>query len=233
MRRFLATAFLIFGMVTTAFAYFGTPKFDVGEFGVGVFSGQFGEGVGGVEEAAASYALVFDGTGDYVTLDSDINLAGAFAIEITMTYASNTSGFDPIVGGNEELADDAFRMNGNDLQLRLDADSKTASTSAVPIGSESVVRLERNAGGDVTYTIDGVDASPVLNEAGTMTINRIGGNEHIGNDRYFTGQIRDVKIYITGTLTHHWDFSDGAGATLTDIVGGNNGTITNAVWLEL
>ena len=63
----------------------------------------------------------------------------------------------------------------------------------------------------------------------------------------FNGNIYDIKLYntvitnqqaidlssglsITTTPFAHWDFSDGSGTTLTDIVGNNNGTIVGATW---
>jgi hypothetical protein len=42
------------------------------------------------------------------------------------------------------------------------------------------------------------------------------------------------KDVISGAnLLHHWDFQDGAGDTLTDIIGGVNGTISNCTWVTI
>ena len=55
-----------------------------------------------------------------------------------------------------------------------------------------------------------------------------------GTSLSFHGYIGDIRIFNTaGTLIHHWDFSEGAGTTITDLIGGETMQLvgTPGIWV--
>ncbi len=127
--------------------------------------------------------------------------------------------------------------------------SATSVATALTIEQEHHIVATYNEDDDkkIKIYVDGVLVSLSIDTAGDGTVSDDSGDELvIGNsttgNRTFDGQIKDVRIYKDKSLTAaealsrsnggtvsgataHWDFSDGSGTTVTDIVGSNDGTI--------
>ncbi len=133
-----------------------------------------------------------------------------------------------------------------------DAISAADSTGRFNMEEDHRVTMVWDEDGDdkTKFYIDGVLAGLSTDDAGIGTVDDFVGEAFTIGDvaaanRNFDGQMKSMKIWnralsaseVAGAnagtpgIVNNWDFSDGSGSTLTDIVSGNNGTITAAEWL--
>ncbi|MDD5547280.1 MAG: LamG domain-containing protein, partial [Candidatus Pacebacteria bacterium] len=60
-----------------------------------------------------------------------------------------------------------------------------------------------------------------------------GGGDLVANGAWTAATVEEGPEYVTDGLVAYWDFSDGSGTTLTDVVNGHNGTINGTpAWTD-
>jgi hypothetical protein len=156
---------------------------------------------------------------------------------------------------------EAFRLqlSFGDLRMGFNVNGAGSETSNNAVGEEGdIVHLVATYD-DGTYLmyVDGVQVGSDGGGGATGAISATTGRVTIGA-RYDSseaiyklfneGELYGIRLFnraITATevvdlynngpippgLVSHWNFSDGSGSTLTDVVGSNNGTISGAQWL--
>ena len=99
-------------------------------------------------------------------------------------------------------------------------------------GTEVDIAIEWNAGAGASNSADfNGETQPRTKGSDTATGFLVIGRRTTGPTPFWLGTIRDVKVYdsdVGGTLLHHWPIDDGVGdgGEITDIVGGEHGTLT-------
>lgn len=195
-------------------------------------------------------ALLFDGVGDIVTSGDLTKVTN----ELTEIYWIKKDSFS---GTHRVNTSTTFPSGFSEASYYVHTTSSSGTDNNNPSGTYgfesgklhmlSIVRDTHNTN-DCKVYLDGVlkDTASYTNAAnGTMTL----GVYKIGaaSTQSFDGQIKEVLLYDTVLSTEqllsiynggivdgaflHYDFSNGSGSTLTDIVGGNDGNITGAKWL--
>jgi len=196
---------------------------------------------------ASQYALSFDGVDDLVNL-GNITLSNEITVymDFKPTGAGNTNftrlfNIENIFSSIWDDLDDALRFFGqgkDDLLTSTNSHPVNNRYQLVWTGSSTSVKVYENGSEIGSLSFTGGDYS--------NAIDAFLGNRADGL-RAFKGEMYEIQVYDTvlnstqiGNLPtpqtdiiHHWDFSDGTGTTLTDIVGNRNGTITGATWVTL
>jgi hypothetical protein len=206
--------------------------------------------------ASTQYGLSFDGINSMVTLGtgnlSDI-FNGSTDFTITAYCYTEMTGNAYVNTFREHLEVDIYVASGG-YSFRM-KDGSTHSVDATAGQSSGWCVLAgtfNHATNQMRFLING---API----GTATITTpsyVKGMSDAFSQSYgagytFDGIIANFAIYNTllndtqigglsgkdvisgANLLHHWDFQDGAGDTLTDIIGGVNGAISNCAWVTI
>lgn len=211
---------------------------------------------------AIEYALDFDGNGDYVNCGA-VRPAADFSIRVEVMFDALDNFHRIVGNRNNEGSRVGFELitvqTSNLLRFQVDNGPTynfIDSTSAVTTGVWYNLTIIRNGTDIELYigdTSEGTPSGAVTGDLGTDADDfyMATSKDVIATSAFFLeGKIRDVKVFdgkaLSGAevatlnaggsvsgLTNHWDFSDGMGSTLSDVVGSNDGTITNATWVEL
>ena len=210
------------------------------------------------ESIDVQYALDFDGNNDDVDLGtviadgsrvSTLTISFVYEMPTVMTEArqifsaeGGTDRLKQIFGTNDGVLNmDGFGYSGTSIAVDFffqgDENEEHRLTLIYDKDASPVLKIYKDSSLQTLFTA--TDENPTLSLVGAHMGTFYSGAE------YWDGLIKDVKIWnlaksisdvVNGETTgliNHWDFSDGSGLTLTDIVGSNDGTITGATWVEL
>lgn len=183
--------------------------------------------------------LSFDGVNDYLVLPAEIiDFSQDWEIDMTLSFASYPNDkalvFGQIGNSGEEDTPRIFIKEFGILDMEIFS-SNQLNVSTSTSNTKYNVRFVRT-GNNIQSYLNGTLI--VTKSFQNLTIVDTNTSIYIGTDffdfpnEYFNGNIYDIKLYENNTLISHYDFKDGSGTTLTDIVGSNDGTIYGATWVE-
>jgi len=150
-------------------------------------------------------ALEFDGAGDYVTMDGYAGLIGSGARTVSAWVRTTSPATGVIVGWGPNTATQRMELRLNVGRLRCEHEGGNVQGSTnLTDGGWHHVAVTISANATVSYPqvklyLDGVDDTiPTTDPDAFATV--AGNDVRIGsrpsnNDRFFTGQIDDVRIY--------------------------------------
>jgi hypothetical protein len=135
----------------------------------------------------------FDGSDDYITLDSDISLTGEFTFNFWLS--TNTSGTSYLVSKSSPENWIRFDSASSNARLAIDGTSSSYITSlSIPSdGSWFHFSITRDSSNVITAYVDGVQDGNTITQSGTFTINEIG--KFLSSE--FAGQMGNVSVYNT------------------------------------
>ena len=221
-----------------------------GSSGTIVSTGLGGTGVG---TGSINYVLDLDGTNDHVSIPNSINMGTSdFTLSIwlkTDDVSSRQHVFQQ-TGSNDNRV---IAINsGGSLTSRLGG-SGSDHVSGVTLSTDTwyhIVLVHDNSANTLKWYVNGTEQNTntsvnVPSNTGTFYL----GTNSDANDKYFNGQIDEVRIWndvrtaaeigdnmddeLVGNesgLVAYYKMSDGTGTTLTDnSSNSNNGTLTNMV----
>ena len=197
-------------------------------------------------EKQSQNALLFDGVDDKV-IGSAVNLSTGASVQvkyISENVGTNQTLFSSVISSSNRFV--ISQLSTNLCIGYYNGSSYVSKSYEVSAGVLYNIVGVWN-GSTMSLYVNGASASGSTNPAANDTAALSIGSTTSGAN-LFKGEIYDVKIYgsvlsasdaqtlsnngsISSSPINHWDFSDGSGATLTDIVGSNNGTISGPKWL--
>jgi len=135
----------------------------------------------------------FDGSNDYIALDSDISLTGEFTFNFWLS--TNTSGTNYLVSKGSPENWIRFDSANSNAKLAIDGTSSSfiASLSTPSDGSWFYFSITRDSSNVITAYVDGVQDGNTITQSGTFTINEIGRF----SSAEFAGQMGNVTVYNT------------------------------------
>ena len=210
--------------------------------------------------SSPAYALSFDGIDDFV--QETASLIGAYPFSWAVTFRENASGQDGVLMGIGDASQGDVRYYGNNQSngtatiVAQDGGSTRFKSTVSGYDTGLFVTnfwtftsgTERNIYTS-TESISSTDDSDVY--SGNVDRWRMGSAADSTPSSFLKGDISDVKFFdeavseadaqayianqsvVPSGLVNHWDFHEGEGATVGDIVGSNDGTIDGATWIEL
>jgi hypothetical protein len=208
-------------------------------------------------------ALSFDGTTNSVNCGNaaGLNITGAITIEAWINANTWRTNYEDgtIVGKDNGTAGYVLRCGNNGrLDFNFHNDPDNHEVLSEPIMSTGVWTHVAGVSDGSTFSIY-INGKLARQQANSGPIGVSSQSLLIGNSpgyptRFFDGKIDEVRIWnvartaaqiqsdmlntLAGTetgLVSYWQFNDGSGTTLTDVVGLSNGTLqnmTNANWVE-
>ena len=170
-----------------------------------------------------AYYLELDGVDDYVAFPR-ISLSGDFKVLVDFVSSGTDAqrllgefgSFSNYISINAPLSEGVEVKVGSTI-------IGTFSTPRINNGLRHSLEVVR-VGGDVTVFYDGTQLGSGT-ETRTFNIDRLGN--YGSTSTFFLGDTYYFKVTSAGSVIHEYDFNDGAGTTLTDIVGTKDGTLTN------
>jgi len=193
-------------------------------------------------------ALDFKGTDDYVQVNNAvIPSTGDFTVSVWAKAIPNQSGYREIISQNAGSGGEDFYI-GKSASGNIRVGDHWVD-SGVPFPNDGLwhnYTVVKNATNTSLY-IDGIleaeKGSAILNPAGSSF--RI-GRQYGGNGEYFEGTIDELRIWsnaqtsvqirenmyqtLSGNetaLVSYWQFNEDGGITTSDLISGNEGTLTN------
>lgn len=197
--------------------------------------------------------LFTSASSQYVTIPNNaaFKFSGAFTIEFSLK--TTATGFQALLamGGAANSWDYQFYINGTANKITFDirqlgvADSNFTSSVSVNDGHWHHIAGGRDGSGNMFLYVDGVAQSgsvtqaTAINSTGALTfgVDRTSNyyNGNLNNIRFWNvartaNQIADRAKDMTSEtgLVAWWRCKDTTGTTLTDVIGGFNGTLTNS-----
>ena len=231
-------------------SYSDVSDFSSGNTGTIVSTGLGSTGVG---TGSINYVLDLDGTNDYVSLPNSINMGTSdFTLSIWLK-TDDTSSRQHVfqqTGSNANRVM-AIHVDGS-LQSRLGGTGDDHD-SGVNLSVDTwyhIVLVHDNSANTLKWYVNGTEqnTNTSVNISSNTETFYLGTNSD-ANDKYFNGQIDEVRIWndvrtaaeigdnkddeLVGNesgLVAYYRMSDGTGTTLTDnSSNSNNGTLTNMV----
>ena len=229
-------------------SYSNVSDFSSGNTGTVVSTGL---GVTGVGSGSVNYVLDLDGTNDYISLPNSINM-GTSDFTLSIWLKTDDTGSRQHVfqqtGSNDNRV---IAINsGGSLTSRLGG-SGSDHVSGVTLSTGTwyhIALVHDNSANTLKWYVNGTEQNTntsvdVPSNTGTFYL----GTNSDANDKYFNGQIDEVRIWndvrtaaeisdnkddeLAGNesgLVAYYKMSDGTGTTLTDnSSNSNNGTLTN------
>jgi len=205
-----------------------------------------------------TFALTFDGNDHAVREVAALTVAYPFSYAVTFRSPQTGSGIMFCIGASDNtnvryaaawgpsgilrlLTSDGGGTELLDTVTRVDDGT---FVTAVFVWASATSRLLYTS----TESVSETDSVPFSGEVDQWSIGSLCDqtessflSEDISNVKFFDEAISegDAKAYIADQrnvpsgLVNHWDFNEGTGTTLEDIVGSNNGTIDGATWIEI
>ena len=193
-------------------------------------------------------ALDFEGTDDYVQVNNVvIPSSGDFTVSVWAKVAANQGGYREIISQNAGSGGEDFylgKSSGGNIRV-----GDNWSESGVPFPNDglwhyyTVVKSATNTFLYIDGILEAEKGSTILNPAGSSF--RI-GRQYGGYAEYFEGIIDELRIWSNAQtsaqihenmcqtlsssetdLVSYWQFNEGSGITTSDIISGNEGTLTN------
>jgi hypothetical protein len=209
--------------------------------------------------------LNFDGTNDYVDCGnaSSLNITGAITIEAWINADTwNANSWGGTIVGKDNTSSSGFDLRcGNNGMLSFVIGSAGGWHEVLSGAVMSTGRWNYVAGvydgASLSIYVNGVLAGQ-QSYSGAISVSALSlfiGNSPGFPTRVFDGKIDEVRLFnvarteaqirsdmcntLTGTetgLVNYWQFNNGSGTTLTDVVASSNGTLTNmdaaTCWVE-
>ena len=199
----------------------------------------------GIDYGANAYSLEFDGANDYINLSSNVSISGAFSISMWV-YPDDIAGY--VILGSTSTNDIFIYANSSGtLSFRGGTGFTTSVVSSTNLtaGSWQHVVITRDAGLNYTFYRN-TTSNAVTGATSTdsdIAFNRIGANSTVQFGT-FDGKMDDLAFYNkelsasevasiydnnlhASGLVAFYRFEDGSGTSLSDVVGSNDGTLTN------
>jgi len=199
----------------------------------------------GIDYGANAYSLEFDGANDYIDLSSNVSISGAFSISMWV-YPDDIAGY-LILGSTSTDNIFVYANSSGTLQIRGGTGFTTnvVSTTNLTAGSWQHVVITRDGG--LNYTFYRNKTSNAVTGVSTtdsdIAFDRIGANSTVQFGT-FDGKMDDLAFYNkelsasevasiydnnlhASGLVAFYRFEDGSGTSLSDVVGSNDGTLTN------
>jgi len=199
----------------------------------------------GIPFGANAYSLEFDGTNNYIDLSSNVSISGAFSISLWV-YPDDIAGY-LILGSTSTDNIFIYANSSGTLSFRGGTGFSNAvvSTTSLTAGSWQHVVVTRDAGLNYTFyrnkTSNAVTGTTSTDS--DIAFNRIGANATVQFGT-FDGKMDDLAFYNkelsaaevasiydnnlhASGLVAFYRFEDGSGTSLSDVVGSNDGTLTN------
>ncbi len=195
-------------------------------------------------------ALDFDGTNDYVEIadNNSLDLTTNYTIEAWIKPSSFSSMAGIVSKYQSSGANGYFlKLTNTSPYTGLTFDAMSTVNGILEADNWYHITAVNDNGTRHLY-VNGEEQSlsgTALNVQANNDALRI-GVDFLSNPRYFSGKIDEVRIWdtaldstqirenmnlpLTGTetgLVSYWQFNDGSGSVLSDIVSGNDGTLTN------
>jgi hypothetical protein len=180
------------------------------------------------------YFTTFDSaTSNNVVLDSEIQMTGAFEIQLTFQTEAGVGG--TMFGSSSGLTDYISVDIYNRLVARFDG--STRLLAALPSGTLgnniNTLVVTRDDSGNFTFTVNNQEITGASNYAGTVKLGKISGHKWGG---HFTGVLANYKVWdggdsSTGTLILDMPLDDGPynGTYIDNSASANNGTAYDMV----
>lgn len=198
-----------------------------------------------IDYGANAYSLEFDGANDYIDLSSNVSISGAFSISMWV-YPDDIAGYI-ILGSTSTDNIFVYANSSGTLQIRGGTGFTTnvVSSTNLTAGSWQHVVITRDGGLNYTFyrnkTSNAVTGTTSTDS--DIAFNRIGANSTIQFGT-FDGKMDDLAFYNkelsasevasiydnnlhASGLVAFYRFEDGSGTSLSDVVGSNDGTLTN------
>ena len=199
----------------------------------------------GIDYGANAYSLEFDGANDYIDLSSNVSISGAFSISMWV-YPDDIAGY-LILGSTSTDNIFVYANSSGTLQIRGGTGFTTnvVSSTNLTAGSWQHVVITRDAGLNYTFyrnkTSNAVTGATSTDSA--IAFDRIAANSTVQFGT-FDGKMDDLAFYNkelsasevasiydnnlhASGLVAFYRFEDGSGTSLSDVVGSNDGTLTN------
>lgn len=203
---------------------------------------------------AATYALSFDGNGDYADtgkMASALGLGGNASRTVSAwVYTRAFNGGAPYQFGqlntcntdfsNRTMSQNVWRVEYYCTYYDITVDSLNKWVHFIHVYENGITKYYVNGQLVLNWSHSGLNTTDVL----PLTFGRW------GDSTFFNGIVDDVRLYnraiseaeaqsifcgvdVINGLIGHWPFEDGTGTTATDTVGGNHATLTgDAAWVE-
>lgn len=183
----------------------------------------------------------FNFDGSVSSILTTLTIANTDDITITAMFTLDASASGaPVLFGNSAAGNFfvGVRDLNQDTQVRLWRASGVDNGDFTGILDDTAYKVAlRYTSTSGTISID--DATPVALTHGLVAASgalQIGDRSGGSN---WNGRIWDVKVFTgdsqdNADLIHHWPINEGSGTLITDIVGGENGTLTagSGTWIE-
>jgi hypothetical protein len=214
---------------------------------------------------AQGTSLHFDGTNDYVNCGnaSSLNITGSITVEAWInadTWNANSWGGTIVSKDNTNQTGYALRCGNNGMLSFVigsgGAWHEVLSAAVMSTGRWNYV-VGVYDGATMSIYVNGVLAGQqsLTGSIGVSALSMYVGNSPGFPTRFFDGKIDEVRLFnvarteaqirsdmcntLTGTetgLVNYWQFNNGSGTTLSDVVGSSTGTLTNmdaaTCWVE-
>lgn len=196
-----------------------------------------------------SRVLYFSGGSDYISLSQEGSLTGEFTISLWVKRSS-TSDYHMIIGNTITNQKIGFENGSLKVFIRIENGGSSYTYGSVSLNEWHHIVVTRNSDNKIDLYIDDVGGTRLFSDiaqAGTYYYNRIGDD---GTPNQFHGYMSDICIWnvaltssqicqlynrvtvAKSSIVNYWKFDDRRGSTLTDSIGGNDGTIYFAVWSD-
>ncbi len=239
-----------------------TPNGSAGSLQGGMDSRNRVDGLLIAQAASPQYAISFNGTQTQsisISHSAALQFTGSLTIEAWVKPSGNGVRTIVMKGSNGYglALGDIDADNQAPLLYTIDGTLTNALRSQLTVENgrwQHVAVVVDGIEGTTTFFVDGRADTPlssavISNNTSALSIGRRGGS----NDRYYWGELDEVRLWGSarnelqvqffafreldslGGLNAYYPFNDGRGLTLTDVISGNNGTLTNladADWIQ-
>ena len=225
----------------------GDTYFETDTKNIIVYDGSNWQGYisDGIDYGANDYSLEFDGTNDYINLNSNVSISGAFSISMWV-YPDDIAGY-LMLGSTSTNNIFLYANNSGTLSFRggTGFTDNVVSSTNLTAGSWQHVVITRDGGFNYTFYRNKTSnaVTGVSTTDSDIAFDRIGANSTVQFGTFDgkmdelafynkelsaaeVASIYDNNLHASG-LVAFYRFEDGSGTSLSDVVGSNDGTLTN------
>jgi hypothetical protein len=162
-------------------------------------------------------------TGDFITLDSNVSLSGAFEITYDL-FPSNVDAASAYVHlGGVASGDKVFHTDTGSMTFRINGTSATAPSDSIDLYKNNRIKLVRDSSNDFFIYVNDVQVA-TANQSSAFDFNKFYRDEITSND--LEGWMSNIEIIDNGTLIHSYKGYGSSNEDWTDQTASNDGTVT-------